>query len=125
MSEYKECPKCGFKNTEDAPIAAERKRWKLKYEDRCFSVGCKWADEDVREHLHIFCPDCGYQVGVQGCNDYKQLKEKVTKRADAGWTQNTNTHSSTAGRGRGHVDVGGWDAVPCEKCPIDSTDDGD
>ena len=130
-SEYSECPKCGFKDTSASRIANERKCFVMEYQDRCYASSCSWADRDVTEHMHVICPDCGYMVGVQGCVDYKALKEKKNTNLKP-WTGfGTATHpvaathtKPTSGRtyvaGRGYVDVGsdGWDTAECPSCPM-------
>ena len=125
-SEYNECPKCGFTAS---PVA---KNFNFEWKDRCYGSQCSWVDKDITEHMHIICPDCGYMVGVQGCIDYKALKEKKNTTLKP-WTDihnNTGSTTSTSrlhsnptsGRryvaGQGYVDGDGWDTTECPSCPM-------
>ena len=128
MSDIK-CPKCGFKSTENAMVVAERKFFKLEYKDRCWKGECSWADTDVKEHLHIICPTCGYDVDVRGCDDYKEKKSPPEPKA---WTEASAKvlpkqapAPSKYVAGKGYIDapasVGGWDTtVECPSCPMAS-----
>lgn len=119
--EYTKCVKCGFEATEE-------KSFNLKYQDRCYNTStladCNWVDMDVREHLHVHCPVCGFLVGAKGCLDYKAKKEEKT---DKQWTQQspirTTQPSSRFAGGQGYVSPqdtskGGWDTSECPQCPM-------
>jgi len=57
------CPKCGF-----APTF--QKQWSMDYVEECSpDSDCVWEDEDVKEHMHMNCPDCGFELVVP-CLDY-------------------------------------------------------
>lgn len=131
-SEYDECPKCGF------TASSVAKNFNFKWQDRCYGSQCSWVDKDITEHMHVICPDCEYMVGVQGCVDYKALKEKKNTTlkpwTDIGTLNNkTATHTNPTGSrryiaGQGYVDVaesGGWDVNECPSCPMSEKENND
>jgi hypothetical protein len=66
-SERVSCPKCTF-----APTFS--KDWKMEYKDECYGLKkCGWSDNEVKEHLHKTCPDCGYTMACE-TSDYDKLK---------------------------------------------------
>jgi hypothetical protein len=123
-SEYSKCPKCDFESTTDAMIISDRKGFVFTYKDRCFTHSCSWVDSDVTEHMHVICPDCGYEVGQQGCSDYKELKAKKNAKPWTGVGTATNLPKTQPGKkyvaGQGYVDVStdGWDTSECPECPM-------
>lgn len=58
----KQCPKCDFQPTFGKP-------WIKEYHEKCYGAQCSWK-EDVEEHLHQKCPECGYFFPVPTM-DYK------------------------------------------------------
>jgi hypothetical protein len=70
------CPKCTF-----APNHS--KAWKLEYKEQCYGAKtCGWEDNEIKEHLHKICPDCGYMFACESF-DYDKLK-----RGTDAWTTN-------------------------------------
>lgn len=116
------CVKCGFTQTPDG------RQFKKEYKDRCYGSvdSCSWADTDIREHLHLICPDCGYTVGAQACTDFKEQKDKKNKAWTGVGSLNNRAATiapPTTGRryiaGQGYVDVkDGWDTAECVGCPV-------
>lgn len=62
------CVKCGFYPT-------LQKEWKLEYKAGCKNYGynkdCDWNNE-VDEHIHQECPECGYAFPV-ACADHASV----------------------------------------------------
>jgi hypothetical protein len=120
--EYDKCVKCGFEPSETVPF-------NVKYQEKCYNTtsmaDCNWMDMDVREHLHVHCPVCGFLVGAKGCLDYKDKKAEKSKawtpqRENTAVTGRATTGSKFVG-GHGYVnpsDKGGWDVNECPQCPM-------
>lgn len=69
VTERVNCPKCTFSPTFN-------NAWKLSYKDQCYGVkACGWTDNEVKEHIHKTCPDCGFVIACETA-DYDKLKGK-------------------------------------------------
>jgi hypothetical protein len=67
FTERVSCPKCTF-----APTFS--KEWKVEYKDECYGLKkCGWNDNDIKEHVHKICPECGYTMACETA-DYDKLK---------------------------------------------------
>lgn len=129
QNSFSTCKKCGWIESTKTPI-------RKKYQDRCWTTGCGWVDTDIREHIHLHCPNCDYSLGVEGCLDYKQLKAEKTKKVTP-WTGVGTLNNKAAAtlpvttrryvHGKGYVDTpestwetpdNSWDTNECPECPV-------
>lgn len=74
-----DCVKCGF-SPASYPSASSENKWKIEHKEEC-KWNCNWDDE-VKEHLHLVCPTCGFEM-ISPCKDHEASQKA---QAESQWS---------------------------------------